>query len=67
LTIIDPNKPFEIEINISDFVFGGQLVQQDKEEKPYFITFFSKKLYKLKLNYFIHNKELITIIELFKE
>ncbi len=31
------------------------------------MAFFLKKLYKLEFNYFIYNKELIIIIELFKE
>ena len=67
MAIIDPNKPFEVEIDMSDFVFGGQLVQQDEERRLYPIAFFSKKLYRLEFNYFIYNKELIVIIESFKE
>ncbi len=50
-----------------DFIFGGQFVQRDEEGRLYFITFFLKKLYKLEFNYLIYNKELIVIIELFKE
>ncbi len=65
--MIDLDKSFEIETNVSDFVFEGQFVQRDKEEKLHLIAFFSKKLYRLKLNYPIHNKELIAIIKLFKE
>jgi len=67
LIIIDLDKPFEIETDISDFVFKRQLVQWDEKGRLHFIAFFSKKLYKLELNYFIYDKELIAIIELIKE
>jgi len=65
--MINPNKPFEVEINIFNFVFKKQFIQRDEKERLYPIIFFSKKLYKLELNYFIHDKELIAIIESFKE
>ncbi len=67
MIIIDLNKLFEIEINISDFAFGKQFVQWNEKERLYLITFFSKKLYRLEFNYSIYNKELMIIIELFKE
>ncbi len=67
MIIIDLNKPFEIETDVSDFVFGRQFVQRDEKRRLYLITFFSKKLYRLEFNYFIYNKELIVIIESFKE
>ncbi len=67
MVIINPDRFFEVETNASNFVFKEQFVQRDKKEKLYFIAFFSKKLYKPEFNYFIYNKELIVIIELFKE
>ncbi len=67
MAIIDLDKSFEIETNASDFIFRRQFVQRDKERRLHLIVFFSKKLYKLELNYLIYNKELIVIIELFKE
>ena len=67
MVIIDLNKLFEIEINTFNFIFKRQFVQRDEEERLYLIVFFSKKLYKLELNYLIYNKELMAIIELFKE
>ncbi len=51
LAIIDLNKFFEVEIDISDFAFGGQFAQQDEERRLYLIAFFLKKLYKLEFNY----------------
>ncbi len=43
------------------------LYNEMKKKRLYLIIFFSKKLYRLELNYLIYNKELIVIIELFKE
>ena len=67
LILIDLNKPFEIKTNVFNFAFGKQFIQRDKKGRPHLITFFSNKLYRLELNYFIYNKELIAIIELFKK
>jgi hypothetical protein len=58
---------YEVETNASDYAFGGQLEQRDKEEKLHPVAFYSLKLKRLELNYAIHDKELITIIEAFKE
>ncbi len=67
MAITNSNKPFEIETNISNFVFKRQFVQWNEEGRLHPITFFSKKLYKLEFNYSIYNKELIIIIESFKK
>ncbi len=67
MIIINIDKFFKVEIDISDFAFERQLVQRDEKRRLYLIAFFSKKLYKLELNYLIYNKELIIIIESFKE
>ncbi len=67
MTIVDPNKPFEIETNISDFIFKEQFVQRNEKKRLHPITFFSKKLYRPEFNYSIYDKELIAIIESFKE
>ena len=64
--ITDLKRSFKIEINALNFIFGGQLVQRNEQRRFHPMIFFLKKLYKLKLNYFIYNKELITIIESFK-
>ncbi len=65
--MIDLNKPFEIETDTFDFTFKRQLAQRNEKRRLHPIAFFSKKLYKLKLNYPIYNKKLIVIIKSFKE
>jgi len=67
LIIINLDKPFKIETNAFDFAFRKQFVQRDEKERLYLITFFLKKLYRSEFNYPIYNKELMVIIELFKE
>ncbi|CAJ2508954.1 Uu.00g139800.m01.CDS01 [Anthostomella pinea] len=63
----DPEKEFEVETDVSDYALGGQLGQRDENGKLHPVAFFSKKLYGPELNYQIHDKELIAVIEAFKE
>ncbi len=65
--MIDLDKLFEVEINMFDFAFRRQFIQRNKKERLYPIAFFSKKLYRLELNYLIYNKELMAIIKSFKK
>ena len=67
LVLLDLSKPFEVEANSLDYTIGGQLGQYDENGKLYPIAFFSKKLNSTQLNYLIYNKELLTIVEAFKE
>src|SRR5208337_4541772 len=63
----DPDLPYKVETDASDFAIGGQLGQRDSERRLHPVAFFSKKLYRPELNYQIHDKELIVIIKAFKE
>jgi hypothetical protein len=67
LAMPDPDREFEVETDASDFAIGGQLGQRDSEGRLHPIAFFSKKLNGPELNYQIHDKELMAIIEAFKE
>jgi hypothetical protein len=67
LAIPDPEKQFEVETDASDYAIGGQLGQRDDKGRLHPIAFFSKKLNGPELNYQIHDKELMAIIEAFKE
>ena len=67
LVLLDLSKPFEVEANSLDYTIGGQLGQCDENGKLYPIAFFSKKLSSTQLNYPIYNKELLAIVEAFKE
>jgi hypothetical protein len=63
----DPERPYEVETDASDYALGGQLGQRDKEGRLHPIAFFSKKLHGPELNYQVHDKELMAIIEACKE
>ena len=63
----NPKRPFEVETDASDWALGGQLGQRDDEGRLHPVAFFSKKLHGPELNYPIHDKELMAIIEAFKE
>ncbi|KAK6216140.1 reverse transcriptase domain protein, partial [Colletotrichum tabaci] len=65
--IPDPDKPFEVETDASDFAMGGQLGQRDEGGRLYPCAFFSKAFHGPELNYQIHDKELMAIIEAFHE
>jgi hypothetical protein len=47
----DPNRPFEMETDASDYALGAQLSQQDAEGLLHPVAFFSKKLNSPELNY----------------
>ncbi|KAF4476546.1 Transposon Tf2-9 polyprotein [Colletotrichum fructicola Nara gc5] len=67
LVIPDPTKQFEVEPDASDYAIGAQLSQRDSEGRLHPCAFFSRKLHGPELNYQIHDKELMAIIEAFKE
>jgi hypothetical protein len=52
---------------VSDFAIGGQLGQRDENNKLHLVAFISRKLFGPQLNYLIYNKELLAIIEAFRE
>ena len=63
----DPKKPYEVETDASDYALGGQLGQRDDKGVLHPVAFYSKKLHRPELNYSIPDKELMAIIEAFKE
>ena len=67
LVLLDLSKLFEVEANSLDYTIRGQLGQHDENGKLHLIAFFSKKLSSTQLNYPIYNKELLAIVEAFKE
>lgn len=63
----DPERPYEVEADASNYALGGQLGQRDDEGRLHPVAFFSQKLHGPELNYGIHDKELMAIIQCFKE
>ncbi|KAG5719742.1 hypothetical protein E4T56_gene18566 [Termitomyces sp. T112] len=64
----DDNSPFWVEADSSNFAMEAVLSQQSPEDgKWHLVAFYSKSLNAVEQNYKIHDKEMLTIIQLFKE
>jgi hypothetical protein len=61
LAHVDPEKPFIIEADASDFALGSILSQQGNDEKLHPMAFHSRKFDTAEINYEIHDKELLAI------
>jgi len=64
---LDFNKPFFLEIDASNFALGATLTQHGGDGKLHLVAFHSRKFLAAKINYEIHNKELLAIIDSFEE
>jgi len=65
--IPDPDAPFELETDASDYAMGAQLGQRDKEGRIHPIAFMSKTFSGPELNYKVYEKELMAIVLAVKE
>ena len=63
----DFTKAFYLETNASDFALGAVLLQMGADEKLHPIALYSRKFSAAKINYKIHNKELLVIVDSFQE
>ena len=61
LTHPDPEKPFELEVDASDYATGAILFQRDDRGKPKPLGYHSKTLSKEEMNYDIYDKELTAL------
>ena len=59
-------KKIIIEIDVSKIALSAILSQLDKKNRLHPIIFYSKKFTILELNYNIHDKELLAIVNSFK-
>ena len=63
----DFQKPFFFKSDASDFVLGVVLSQHSEDECLHPIAFHSRKFTAAEVNYEIHNKELLAIVDSFQE
>jgi hypothetical protein len=63
----DPEKPSTVEADASDYAVGACLLQPDENGKLHPVAYFSRKLTGPELNYEIHDKELLAIVEACRE
>jgi len=67
LAHFDPQKLVIVEINASDFALGAILSQKNQETgRLYPIAFHSRKFSPAEINYEIHDKKLLAVVDTFK-
>ena len=62
----DPDIPAIVETDASDFALGG-ILSQSHEKRLHPIAFHSRKFSPAEINYDIHDKELLAIVDCFKK
>ena len=66
LAHFDPTKPVIIETDASDFAIGAVLSQRDEEHRLHPVAFHSRKFQPAEINYEVHDKELLAVVDAFK-
>ena len=66
LAIYDLKKEVILETDALDYIIKTCLTQKGEDNKIRPIAYYSRKMIRLELNYDIHNKELLAIVETFK-
>jgi hypothetical protein len=61
------SKPFVLETNVSNFVVGIMLSELEQDNLLHHVNFHSPKFFLTKINYEIHDKEILTIMDAFEE
>ena len=62
----DQTKPFEVEVDASNYAMGAVLMQRDEKNILHPIAFFSKSMNEAQCNYDIYNKELLGLREMLR-
>jgi len=66
LAHFDPTRPVIMETDASDFAIEAVLSQRDEENRLHPVAFHSRKFSPAEINYEIHDKELLAIVDGFK-
>jgi hypothetical protein len=67
LIYVGLSKPFVLETNTSNFALGVVLSQPEENNLLHPIGFHSHKFFPTNINYEIHDKELLAIVDAFEE
>lgn len=67
LAYYNSEKSCTVEMNASDEAIAGVISQPDGERQLHLVAYYSKKLHSAELNCDIYEKEMMAIIEAFKE
>jgi hypothetical protein len=66
LAIYDPEKESILETDASDFAISAILTQKGDDGKKRPVAYYSRKMTQPELNYDVHDKELLAVVEAFK-
>ena len=64
--MFNPAKKIIIEIDTNKIALNSILIQPDEKKRLYPVIFYSRKFIASELNYDIHDKKLLTIVDNFK-
>ena len=67
LAHVDPHLPFFIVADATDFVLGSILSQQGADGQLHLVAFHSRKFNVVEINYEVHDKELLAIVDSFEQ
>ena len=67
LAIFDPERETILETDVSDYTVGACLTQKGDDDKMRIVAFYSRKMTGPELNYDIHDKELLAVVEALRE
>ena len=67
LAIFDPEREAILKTNVLDYAIGACLTQKGDNGKMRTVAFYSRKITGPKLNYDIHDKELLAVVEALRE
>jgi hypothetical protein len=67
LKIYQLRLPIKVKIDALDFILGAYIVQKYNNGVWHPVTYYSRKITLLELNYNIYNKELLAIVTALKE
>jgi hypothetical protein len=62
----DQTKPFEVEIDASNYAIGAVLMQRDNKNTLHPVAFFSKTMNEAQRNYDVYNQELLGLREMLR-
>ena len=62
LALLDPDRPFSVVCDASDFTIGSALLRTDVDGRERVIAFESRQLKAAEKNYPVHDKELLAIV-----
>ena len=67
VTQLNPHKPFEVEINTSNYATGTILIQRDDQGKKIAVGYESEALTAAERNYNIYDQEFLSLVRAFRK